>query len=36
MNRAIDRGYIYVADRTNTGLHILELTGAAREAANFK
>ena len=25
-----DRGYIYVVDRANTGLHILELTGAAR------
>lgn len=31
-----DRGYIYVADRVNTGLHILELTGAARGVANFK
>jgi hypothetical protein len=30
-----DRGYIYIADRANTGLHILELTGAARRAANF-
>jgi hypothetical protein len=30
-----DRGYIYIADRANTGLHILELTGAAREVANF-
>jgi hypothetical protein len=26
-----DRGYIYVADRSNTGLHILELTGDARK-----
>jgi len=25
-----DRGYIYVADRSSTGLHILELTGDAR------
>ena len=25
-----DRGYIYVADRANTGLHILELTGEAK------
>jgi hypothetical protein len=25
-----ERGYIYVVDRANTGLHILELTGAAR------
>ena len=31
-----DRGYIYIVDRANTGLHILELSGAAREAANFK
>lgn len=31
-----DRGYIYVADRANTGLHILELTGDARQVANFK
>ncbi len=30
-----DRGYIYIVDRANTGLHILELTGAARQAANF-
>lgn len=26
-----DRGYIYAVDRANTGLHIVELTGAARE-----
>ena len=25
-----DRGYIYALDRASTGLHILELTGAAR------
>src|SRR5262245_6253492 len=25
-----DRGYVYVTDRSNTGLHILELTGPAR------
>jgi hypothetical protein len=31
-----DRGYIYIVDRANTGMHILELTGAARTAANFK
>ena len=31
-----DRGYIYIVDRANTGMHILELTGPAREAANFK
>ena len=31
-----DRGYIYVVDRADTGMHILELTGSAREVANFK
>ena len=31
-----DRGYIYIVDRADTGMHILELTGSAREAANFK
>jgi hypothetical protein len=31
-----NRGYIYVVDRADTGMHILELTGSAREAANFK
>ncbi len=30
-----DRGYIYVVDRANTGLHILELTGEARAAAGL-
>jgi hypothetical protein len=30
-----DRGYIYIGDRANTGLHIVELTGAARRIANF-
>jgi hypothetical protein len=30
-----DRGYIYITDRANTGLHILELTGAARQVADF-
>jgi hypothetical protein len=30
-----DRGYIYVADRSNTGLHILELTGDARAIAGL-
>lgn len=30
-----DRGYIYAVDRANTGLHILRLTGAARDVANF-
>jgi len=28
-----DRGYIYAVDRAATGLHVLELTGAAREIA---
>ena len=30
-----DRGYIYIVDRANTGMHILELTGDARKIANF-
>jgi hypothetical protein len=30
-----DRGYIYIVDRANNGMHVLELTGPAREAANF-
>ena len=30
-----DRGYVYLADRANTGLHIVELTGAARSIANL-
>jgi hypothetical protein len=30
-----DRGYIYIVDRANTGLHILRLTGAGREAAGL-
>ncbi len=30
-----DRGYIYIVDRANTGLHILELAGQARQIANF-
>jgi hypothetical protein len=30
-----DRGYVYIVDRANTGLHILELTGEARKVANF-
>jgi hypothetical protein len=30
-----DRGYIYIVDRANTGLHILELTGDARKVAKF-
>jgi hypothetical protein len=31
-----DRGYIYIVDRANTGMHILELTGPAREIADMK
>jgi hypothetical protein len=31
-----DRGYIYVVDRANTGLHILELTGEARAVAGMR
>jgi hypothetical protein len=30
-----DRGYIYAVDRANTGMHILELTGAARQVADY-
>jgi hypothetical protein len=30
------RGYIYVVDRANTGMHILELTGAAKALADSK
>ena len=30
-----DRGYIYIVDRANTGMHILELTGEARSIANY-
>jgi hypothetical protein len=29
------RGFIYALDRANTGLHILELTGPAREGAEW-
>ena len=31
-----DRGYIYVVDRANTGLHILEVTGEARAIAGLQ
>jgi hypothetical protein len=31
-----DRGYIYIVDRANTGMHILELTGEARKVANWQ
>ena len=30
-----ERGFIYVVDRANTGLHILELTGEARAIAGL-
>jgi hypothetical protein len=30
-----DRGYIYIVDRANTGMHILRLTGEARAAAGL-
>jgi len=30
-----DRGYIYIVDRANTGMHILQLTGSARQVAKF-
>jgi hypothetical protein len=30
-----DRGYIYVVDRANTGMHILELSGEARTVAGL-
>jgi len=30
-----DRGYIYIVDRANTGMHILQLAGPARRIANF-
>jgi hypothetical protein len=30
-----DRGYIYTLDRASTGLHVLELTGAARAIAGL-
>jgi hypothetical protein len=30
-----DRGYIYIVDRSNTGMHVLELSGSARRVANL-
>ena len=30
-----DRGYIYIVDRANNGMHILKLTGAAGRIANL-
>ncbi len=31
-----DRGYVYVVDRANTGMHIVELAGDARKVADFR
>ena len=31
-----DRGFIYAVDRSSTGLHILELTGEARDIAGLE
>src|SRR5262245_46521838 len=31
-----DRGYVYIVDRANTGMHILELTGDARAVAGMQ
>ncbi len=31
-----DRGYIYIVDRANTGMHILQLTGSAHKVADWK
>jgi hypothetical protein len=30
-----NRGYVYIVDRANTGMHVLELTGPARKIADF-
>jgi hypothetical protein len=30
-----ERGYIYIVDRANSGMHILELTGSARKIADW-
>jgi hypothetical protein len=30
-----ERGYVYIVDRAHTGMHILELTGAARQIADW-
>jgi hypothetical protein len=30
-----DRGYIYIVDHNSTGMHILQLTGLARQLADF-
>ena len=31
-----DRGYVYIVDRANTGMHILELSGPARQVAGLR
>ena len=31
-----DRGYIYIVDRANTGMHILQLSGAARQVGEIR
>ena len=31
-----DRGYVYIVDRHGLGMHILQLAGEARRAANFR
>jgi hypothetical protein len=31
-----DRGYIYIVDRANTGMHILQVTGEARKVAKLQ
>ena len=31
-----DRGFVYIVDRANTGMHVLELTGVARGVADFR
>jgi hypothetical protein len=31
-----DRGYVYVVDRANTGMHILELSGEARAVTGMQ
>ena len=31
-----DRGFVYIVDRANTGLHVIEISGEAREIAGLK
>jgi len=31
-----DRGYVYTVDRHGPGMHVLELTGAARSITNLR